>query len=169
MGSPFWDFSIAIYGDRAVQEECLQLQDRFGLDVNLVLLCVFLGAVHGLALTSDDIASAREEVRQWQNDIVRPLRNARRSLKTIATQGETAIATISLRTQVKAVELEAERIEQTLLERWADGRFAARTRSGPGKTVAANLQVLLTAYGIGPDRLAAAAAVPHIIAAALAR
>ena len=55
MSQPFWNFSIAIYSASAVQDECLNLQDQFGLDVNLVLLCAFLGAVHGVALISDDI------------------------------------------------------------------------------------------------------------------
>ena len=72
MGSPFWNFSIAVYGASAVQDECLDLQDQFGLDVNLILLCAFLGAGHGVALTSDDIASARQEVGQWNEDIVKP-------------------------------------------------------------------------------------------------
>ena len=71
MSSPFWNFSLAVYGASAVQDECLHLQDQFGLDVNLVLLCAFLGAVHGAALTSDDIAAARQETGPWHEDIVK--------------------------------------------------------------------------------------------------
>ena len=59
MASPFWDFSVAVYGASAVEGECLTLQDQFGIDVNLILLCAFVGAAHGVALTPDDIASAR--------------------------------------------------------------------------------------------------------------
>ena len=101
MGSPFWNFSLAVYGANAVQHECLDLQDRFGLDVNLILLCAFLGAVHGVALTPDDIAAARETVRQWQEQVVRPLRAARRNLKSVELQdsqdanGRNAIACAS--------------------------------------------------------------------------
>ena len=36
MGSPFWNFSLAVYRASAVQDECLDLQDQFGRDVNLV-------------------------------------------------------------------------------------------------------------------------------------
>jgi len=74
MGSPFWNFSLAVYRASAVQDECLDLQDQFGLDVNLVLLCAFLGAGHGVALTSEDIASARQEVRHWHEQIVFDIR-----------------------------------------------------------------------------------------------
>ncbi len=165
MGPPFWDFSIAVYSESAAQNECLDLQDRFGVDVNLILLCAFLGAVHGLVLTSDDIASARQEVRQWHDDIVRSLRTARRKLKAAELGGDDATrAAVQLGAQVKAAELESERIEQMVLQRWADARAAGRPRGKASEAVAANLQTLLTAYGAGNDPLAFAR---HLIAAAL--
>jgi uncharacterized protein (TIGR02444 family) len=170
MGSPFWNFSLTVYGVSAVQDECLNLQDQFGLDVNLVLLCAFLGAVHGVALTSEDIASARREVRPWHEDIVKTLRVARRHLKTIELRDADAVkAAAQLRAQVKAAELESERIEQMMLEQWANARLAAWP---PGKfrdAVVANLQALLAASGISPERLVAAHAMQHLIAAALGR
>ena len=170
MGSPFWNFSIAIYGANAVQDECLDLQDQFDLDVNLVLLCAFLGAGHGVVLTSGDIASARQEVDQWNEDIVKPLRAARRHLKTIELRDAHAVkAAAQLRAQVKTAELESERIEQMMLEQWANARLAAWPRGKLSDAVVANLQALLVAYGIGPERLVAAQAMPHLIAAALDR
>jgi len=169
MGSPFWNFSLAVYGTSAVQDECNNLQDQFGLDVNLVLLCAFLGAVHGVTLTSDDIASVRQEVGQWHEQIVRPLRAARRQLKTIELQDPVAASAANLRRQVKVAELESERIEQILLERWADTRLAAWPRGKLSEAVVANLQTLLAAYGVGPERLVAAYAMQHLIVAALNR
>jgi uncharacterized protein (TIGR02444 family) len=167
MGSPFWNFSVAVYGAGAVQDECLDLQDQFGLDVNLILLCAFLGAVHGVTLISDDIAAARREVEQWQKQIVRPLRAARRSLKAAElTNAQDAAVATQLRAQVKAAELESEHIEQMMLDRWAEARLATWPRGEAGDTVVANLQILFAAYGIGRERLAAA---QHIIAAALDR
>ena len=170
MGSPFWNFSLAVYGVSAVQDECLDLQDQFGLDVNLVLLCAFLGAVHGVALTSEDIASARRKAGPWHEDIVKTLRVARRRLKTIELKdAEAAKAAAQLRSQVKAAELESERIEQAMLEQWAAARLAAWPRGNARDAVPANLQALLAAYGIGPERLIAAHAMKHLIAAALGR
>ena len=170
MGSPFWNFSLAVYRASAVQDECLDLQDQFGLDVNLVLLCAFLGAGHGVALTSDDISSARQEVRHWHEQIVCTLRAARGRLKTIKLKdAEAAKAAAQLRSQVKAAELESERIEQAMLEQWAAARLAAWPRGNARDAVPANLQALLAAYGIGPERLIAAHAMQHLIAAALGR
>ncbi len=167
MGSPFWNFSLAVYSASTVQDECLNLQDEFGLDVNLILLCAFLGAIHGVALTADDIAVARGQVQQWQEQVVRPLRAARRNLKTAElTDARDAAATTQLRAQVKAAELESERIEQMMLEQWAEARLATWPRGKAGDAVSANLQALFAAYGIGSERLAAA---QHIVAAATDR
>src|SRR5262249_21580143 len=158
MSSPFWDFSVAVYGADGVEGECLALQDQFGVDVNLLLFCAFIGAVRGIALTADDIASARQEAGEWHKDIVGPLRAARRRLKTIELHDpDAAKAAAKLRTHVKASELESERIEQALLERWAGARFAGRPRDKVRDTVSGNLQALLSAYGIGPERLTIAA------------
>jgi uncharacterized protein (TIGR02444 family) len=165
MSSSFWDFSLAVYSADAVQDECLNLQDQFSLDVNLILLCAFLGAIHGVALTADDIAAAHQAVEHWQEKIVRPLRAARRTLKIAElTAAEDAAAATQLRTQIKVAELEAERIEQMMLERWAESRFATRPRGNAGDVIPANLRSLFAAYGIEGERSVAA---QHIIAAAL--
>ena len=168
MNSPFWNFSLAVYGSNAVEDECLTLQDLFGLDVNLVLLCTYLGAVHGVALTAGDIALARAEAGPWHEQIVRPLRAARRSLKTIALRtDEEAKAASQLRAQVKAAELESERIEHMALARWAEARLGSWPRGNSREAAVGNLQVLLATYGVGPERLTAAEAAKHLIAAAL--
>jgi hypothetical protein len=121
-------------------------------------------------LTSDDISSARQEVQQWHKDIVNTLRAARRSLKTIELRdADAAKAAAQLRAQVKAAELEAERIEQTILDQWANARLAARPRGNSRDAVLTNLQALLATYGIGPERLVAANAMKHLIAGALDR
>ena len=106
----------------------------------------------------------------WHEDIVKTLRVARRRLKTIELKdAEAAKAAAQLRSQVKAAELESERIEQAMLEQWAAARLAAWPRGNARDAVPANLQALLAAYGIGPERLIAAHAMKHLIAAALGR
>jgi hypothetical protein len=106
----------------------------------------------------------------WHKDIVGSLRSVRRRLKTIDAPGAaTAKAAADLRTHVKAAELESERIEQMMLEQWVSARLEARPRDNPRKAVSANLQALLTGYGIGPERLTAAEAMQHLIATAIAQ
>lgn len=166
MGSRFWGFSLAVYGAEPVQSECLALQDRFGLDINLVLFCAFVGAMRGISLTAADIATARAEVADWHQAIVRPLRAARRRLKTIPlADARTAEAAAQLRTRVKEVELESEYVEHLVLERWADAQLAERPRGDAREAVSANLQTLLESYGVAREQLANA---EHIVTAALA-
>ena len=166
MGSKFWGFSLAVYGAEAVEPECLSLQDRFGLDINLLLLCAFVGAVHGVTLTADDIAAARAEAASWHDDIVKPLRAARRRLKTVAlSEARIAEAAAQLRTRVKAAELESEYVEQLLLERWAEARLAAWPRGESRDAVVANVAALFKSYAVTEPL----AAVTHVVEAALAQ
>lgn len=108
----FWQFSLTVYARPGVAEACLGLQDRLGLDVNLLLFCCWAGR-RGRALSEADVRSLRAAVGPWHDEVVRPLRRARRWLK-----GREALASGAagdLRADIKAQELEAERIEQTLL------------------------------------------------------
>jgi uncharacterized protein (TIGR02444 family) len=44
LDSPFLLFSLSVYGSLGVQKECAELQDSFGIDVNLLLFCAFVDA-----------------------------------------------------------------------------------------------------------------------------
>jgi hypothetical protein len=56
-----------------------------------------------------------------------------------------------------------------MLEQWASAHLVSRPRAEPRAVVPANLQLLLSAYDIAPERVTAAVALRHLIAAALAR
>ncbi|MGI9492931.1 MAG: TIGR02444 family protein, partial [Geminicoccaceae bacterium] len=40
--SPFWDYSLSLYGRPGVEQACLELQRRHGLNVNLLLFAFWL-------------------------------------------------------------------------------------------------------------------------------
>ena len=108
----FWDFSLAVYARPGVAPACLALQDRHGLDVNLLLYCAWCGK-RGRRLDAEEIAALDGRVAEWRREVVLPLRRLRRWMKTQeAAPGEAAEI---LRGEVKRLELEAERIEQELL------------------------------------------------------
>lgn len=113
----FWAWSVEVYARPCVAAACLALQDRHGIDVNLLLLGLWL-AVRGetvLPETATELASYAEA---WQREVVRPLRGVRRALK----HRQDAPVLVALRRKVAAVELEAERLEQFELERRVRGR-----------------------------------------------
>src|SRR5260370_42507163 len=53
-----WRFSLAVYLRAGVAPECLDVQERFGVDVKLLLFCAYLGALEAGVLSQDDLAQA---------------------------------------------------------------------------------------------------------------
>jgi len=96
-----------------VAPACLALQDRHGLDVNLLLFAVWTGG-RGVVLSETTLRAAAERVRRWHVDVVRPLRALRRRLKGDAHGMEPALAA-AIRERIAAAELAAEHVEQLAL------------------------------------------------------
>lgn len=110
--NPFWDFSLTVYVRPGVADACLALQDRLGLDVNLLLFCCWTGS-QGQSLDSLEMARLMAAVGDWQRSVVAPLRAVRRRLKQLP--GGASGQAGALRQAVKDCELAAERVEQTML------------------------------------------------------
>jgi uncharacterized protein (TIGR02444 family) len=141
----FWTFSVDVYGDAAVQPECLDLQDRYGINVNLLLFCAFVGAVHGALLSQGDVKQAEEIVHRWDGEIVRSLRAARRALKSFS--GDSSSVDVNLLyNNIKAQELEAEKLEQTMLDRWCAEHISALSKAPPSAAVEWNITVLFEVF-----------------------
>ena len=151
LDNPFWAFSLKVYGAEGVADECLALQERLGLDVNLLLFAAYIGAVEGVTLDARDIAGAAGAVSAWHDDMVRALRGVRRSLKPLSLDARNPLraAAADLRAQVKGAELEAEKIEQTMLWQWSRANLGARAHGDGGAALAANLHAVLAHYGAG--------------------
>lgn len=114
MKNPFWDFSVSAYRIDGVAEACLRLQDRHGVDVNLFFYFCWLGGVRDSALESAEIMAVQEATAGWRDQVVRPLREVRRHMKS-GYPGMDAGAVESLRTEVKRIELQSERQQQDFL------------------------------------------------------
>ena len=109
-----WSFSLATYENEAVQDACLGLQDRHGLDVNILLLCCWL-ASRGERIESREINVVLARTTEWQRTVVVPLRGIRRHMKAGVHPVPIKDSEV-LRARIKTLELEAERIEQQQLE-----------------------------------------------------
>jgi uncharacterized protein (TIGR02444 family) len=119
--TPFWRFSLHFYRQPGVSDACIALQDDCGVDVNLLLFLLWL-AGDGQLLSADEVQRLDDRVRDWRNLTIIPIRNARRKLKAAETLVEPGKQEV-FRNKVKAVELEAERLQQEALY--------AFTQSGP--------------------------------------
>jgi uncharacterized protein (TIGR02444 family) len=139
--SAFWKFSLAFYARPHVANACLELQDRAGVDVNLLLYLLFL-AHDDRQVGRDDVARLDALIAAWREHVVLPLRALRRELKTGIAPVPVADSE-ALRSAIKRDELEAERIEQELLERLAPVSTLGKPAASSDTAARANL----AAYG----------------------
>jgi uncharacterized protein (TIGR02444 family) len=147
--NPFWTFSLEVYAVPGVAAECLALQRELDIDVNMLLFCVWLGARRNVVLSAERIGVFEDIVRPWHEEVVKPLRRVRDTIKRRADFAEADIG--ALRGQVLSVELGAERIEQALLY-----QAVLQTLPGTGPHTAdaamrANVLMLLQAKTRGAD------------------
>ena len=114
--SPFWDFSLRLYARPGVAASCLRLQERHGIDVNILFCCLWRGMA-GQGCTRRDVARMVGRVRALHEEVVKPLRTARTALKRLlATEaGEHGPAMGAVRAAIKKAELDAEHLEQIVL------------------------------------------------------
>jgi uncharacterized protein (TIGR02444 family) len=119
--TPFWDFSLAVYGRPGVAPACLALQQRHGADVNLLLFCAWFGAAGHGRLTADDFDALDRLVADWHQGVVRHLRALRVELRggRPPLPGDLVA---EVRRRVQKVELDAEHAEQVVLAAWAEDR-----------------------------------------------
>ena len=116
LNNSLWHFSLALYGRAPVAALCLELQDRHGGNVNVLLWCCWLGQ-RGHYLTEVQLAQATQRLAAWEQAVVQPLRQLRRSLKH--TSLGSTIEVTPTRDAILAAELRAEQQAQAWLYRLA--------------------------------------------------
>lgn len=146
---PFWDFSLELYGRPGVAPACLGLQERLGIDVNLLLFCCWAAESGHGQLSAVELAGALEVAQSWSRAVVLPLRGVRQWLKPRLEAGlpagAPAAAVGALRRDVKASELAAEHAEQLMLA----AILPAATGAAPDFAAArANIEAYLKALDV---------------------
>lgn len=111
----FWNFSNDIYTKSGVQDTCLQLQDNYKANVNIILLCLWHCRNGRSALTREDLSGLSQDLDEWQQNVIQPLRATRRKLKG-GIAPITSSLSKQLREKIKFLELEAERAEQEFIQ-----------------------------------------------------
>lgn len=155
---PLPAFALAVYGTAGVPPACLLLQERRGLDVNLLLFAAFLGAVRGEELTPAGLARAVETVGPWHGEVVRGLRAVRQRLKAGPPPAPNAV-TAALRAKVQAIEIEAELIELSELGRLAQSLNAPSAAGPPEDRARAAMAVVLAGAPLDAAEQAALACI----------
>lgn len=109
-----WAFAVELYARPGVADACLTLQDKAGVDVMLLMMITFAAAKHHRLLTYEEIKALNDACRPWREQIVWPLRRIRIGLKTGPSPAPCE-ETERFRSNIKAIELAAERLQNRLL------------------------------------------------------
>lgn len=104
----FWEYSLNCYSQVEVKQGCLLLQDEYGLNVNLLLFCRWLGEVHNRVAAKEFFINELKEFRQLEVDTLIPVRAMRRQFKKQHGDGESYQKFLS-------VELSLEKYAQTFI------------------------------------------------------
>lgn len=114
---PFWNYSLRVYGGDGVAAACIALQDRLGIDVNVLLYCSWIGHSGRGVMTAAELDAALAAVSEWQGTIVRRLRAVRNALGGGGGGLAPALGEIStaLRGEILKIEVDSEHVEQLML------------------------------------------------------
>jgi uncharacterized protein (TIGR02444 family) len=156
--NPFWAFSLGYYRGAGVSEACLELQDNCGVDVNVVLFLLWQ-ASQRRRLAAADVKALADKVRPWQIEVIGPIRALRRKLKSEAPLLDKGAAEL-FRTKIKAIELEAERLQQDAM-----AALAATLKTDSASSAEAAARASIAAYASALGRPFTATAVDTLIAA----
>jgi len=122
--SELWCYSTQVYTIVEVEKSCLQLQNEFEADVNILLYCCWAGEKKCL-LNNEELSAIQTVTTPWQR-ILKPLRDARQMMKqhVVPIPADQRQQTV---TNMSELELNAEHMEQLALESCID--FTAKTPS----------------------------------------
>ena len=104
----FWTWALEAYGKPGAAQACLDLQDQHGQSVPYLLWAAW-AAQEGRALDRTALEAGADVAGRWEAATVGPLRAARRAMKG-EIPGVADVAREALRAEVKALELQAERL-----------------------------------------------------------
>lgn len=148
-----WDYVTRVYARGQAKDASLVLQDRNGLDVNVLLYCCWVASSGRGVFRDGELEGALEAVADWRGHVVESLRELRRHLKDGVRPAPRPLSD-DLRRVVFECELHAEHVEVLILHQSMD-------RPGTGtfdryqqiEDSIANLLRYLTIMAVDPQAL----------------
>ena len=134
-----WHYSLDVYARTGFAESAIALQDFYGLDVNILLSCLWAGKA-GHRLDAMSLSALERQCRPWRRDVIEVFRALRRDLKDHVDSNIQCI-----RIAAKARELDAEKIQQEKIQ----SILGSLAGSGTAKHAAENLKAYLRSLDLG--------------------
>lgn len=146
---PFWDYSLQVYSRDGVGAACLHLQEHHGIDVNIMLFCLWLGETGRGVMNSAECAAMTAAVGKWHSEVVKRLRAVRRILKGGFPDVPHDLSE-NLRGEVQLAEIDSEHLQQLILASSVDravtaGALTVEDRAG---AATANFELYLDTLGV---------------------
>ena len=118
--NPLWEFSVIIYEEKRIRKIFLELQDEFGLDVVVIIFCLWLSFIQGSRSKYKILLRMAVSVSEiWQREIIKPIRKCRQSLKVAIRDSDLEnskkLLASNLRNDIKFNELTLEALEVLVL------------------------------------------------------
>lgn len=110
----FWSVSLRLYALKKVEHACLCLQDQYACNVNFLLFCCWMAWRSNAILDIATLNRLIHAVSHFHGDVILPLRSARRQLSHQIAQIDTKPLEM-LKCQLASLELQAERVEQSII------------------------------------------------------
>ncbi|WP_417514070.1 TIGR02444 family protein [Minwuia sp.] len=161
----FWDFATRLYARDDTREACLDLQERKGLDVNVLLFCCWVASSGRGTFRQGELEAALDAVSEWRGHVIEVLRELRNRLKDGMPPAPKPLSD-DLRRVVVECELHSEHVEILMLHQ-------SMTRVGTGtfdrvqqlEDCTANLLRYLVEAGAGTGRQELSAIIDILCAA----
>jgi len=115
-----WNWIVGYYGRPGVADELLREQQETDLDVVLHLFEQYLCEVRGIRLDAGALAQAQAGISTWRSQVIKPIRNLRRELKTMSGLDTIDPSRHGFRESIKGMEVMAERVEFLSLCNWLE-------------------------------------------------
>jgi uncharacterized protein (TIGR02444 family) len=158
-------YAVELHQRDGVSAACLLLQERAQVDVNVLLMAVWMAACKHRALDEADARRARLRVVDWHQEVVRPLRAVRRRLKH-GPRPAPSDETNRLRVELQKLEISAELIELEQLEMLADEMPARESAGTLRDNALAGMLAVIAAFASRPADEQERDAMGTIVAAA---
>lgn len=105
----FWQYSLSLYP--AIKDVCLQWQDQFGVNINLLLFLLYLDKQQQ-SVSEAQLQQLEDLLKHFSTEVTQSIRALRRTLPSPWLQSDMQQP---LRQQLLNTELAAEKLEQQLL------------------------------------------------------
>ncbi|WP_413206284.1 TIGR02444 family protein [Rhodospirillum sp. A1_3_36] len=142
-----WRFAVALHARSGVETACLALQDEAGVDVPLLLFAAWAASRRGAKVDQELLEDINQRISPWRESVIRPLRTVRRTMKSSQPpHRDLDKAAAELRSRIKTVELEAERLSLDALALHAQ---VPQGQPGSQSDVLAALRAVVDLAGAG--------------------